>query len=111
MIIEGTRPDFRQMMTGAAAVVCMCGYNTAMDVLQTSVPAVFVPFAEGGETEQTLRAQSLAKQVGFSMVEMADVTADRLAKAVREICDSKPLPADPDQLTAPRILFCSLKIR
>ena len=54
-VIEAARPDFRQMLCHATASVSMCGYNTAMDVLQTGVPSVFVPFDAGNEVEQTLR--------------------------------------------------------
>ena len=49
------------MLTRCAAAVGQCGYNTAIDWLQAGVPGVFVPFAEAGEVEQTLRAGSLQR--------------------------------------------------
>ena len=97
IIIESTRSDFRQMMTGAHAIVCMCGYNTAMDVLQIGVPAVFIPFAEGGETEQTLRAQSLSSKPGFSMVDMSELSAEKLVSAVTLVSKKRPTASDPKQ--------------
>ena len=50
------------MLYHAAASVSLCGYNTALDVLQSGVPAVLVPFDNGGEVEQSLRAEALAPQ-------------------------------------------------
>lgn len=83
--IEAVRPDFREMLTGAAASVSMCGYNTAMDLLQTGVPAVLVPFDDGGEVEQTLRGESLATQGGFEVVPTADVSGARLRSALQKV--------------------------
>jgi len=59
-VVEPPTPDFRMLLTGAAASVSMCGYNTALDVLQAGVPAVLIPFDDGGEVEQGLRADALA---------------------------------------------------
>ena len=58
--VEAARPDFRQMLYHAAASVSLCGYNTALDILQAGTPAVFVPFDDGSEVEQGLRARALA---------------------------------------------------
>ncbi|MDK3074777.1 glycosyltransferase [Sedimentitalea sp. JM2-8] len=82
VIVEAARPDFRQMLTGAAASVSLCGYNTALDILQAGTPAVFVPFDDGNEVEQTLRAQSLAQLPGLTVLRTADLTPEALAKAV-----------------------------
>lgn len=83
--IEAVRPDFRQMLHGAACSVSMCGYNTALDLLQTGVPSVLVPFDDGGEVEQTLRARSLAHQSAMELLPTADATADRLVEAVEQV--------------------------
>lgn len=86
--IEPVRPDFREMLSGAAASVSMCGYNTAMDLLQSGVPAVLVPFDDGGEVEQTLRGQSLAAQGGFEVLMAQDVTPDSLSRNVTRVLKS-----------------------
>jgi predicted glycosyltransferase len=90
VIIEPTRPDFRQMLTGAKATISMCGYNTAMDVLQSQTPAVFVPFDAGGEVEQTLRAESLAQRDGFAVVKADEASGCRLVYALRAVCLERP---------------------
>jgi len=89
-IIEPTRPDFRQMLHHAAAAVAMCGYNTAMDLLQTGTPAVFVPFDAGGEVEQGLRAQSLARHSQFAVVKTADLTPEALLAGLSKVVRHDP---------------------
>lgn len=84
-IVEPARPDFRNMLAGAAASVSLCGYNTAMDVLQTRAPAVFVPFDDGNEVEQSLRASSLSGLSGIATLQSAELTADALCTAVRQV--------------------------
>ncbi|SFT34084.1 glycosyltransferase family protein [Sedimentitalea nanhaiensis] len=84
-VIEPARADFRQMLHHAAASVSMCGYNTALDLLQTGTPAVFVPFDDGNEVEQTLRAQSLARLPGMATLRTCELTPQRLCDAVRQV--------------------------
>ncbi|AVO37662.1 glycosyltransferase family protein [Pukyongiella litopenaei] len=85
VVLEPARPDFRQMLHHAAASVSLCGYNTAMDVLQTGVPAVLVPFDAGNEVEQGLRARSLAPLPGIAVLKTAYLTADSLARSVADV--------------------------
>ena len=80
--IEPARPDFRQMLHHAAASVSLCGYNTALDILQANTAAVFVPFDQGNEVEQGLRATALAKRDGIKVLGRAELTPDALAAAV-----------------------------
>lgn len=92
MIVEPPRPDFRAMLPRAAALVGMCGYNTAMDVLQTGVRTVFVPFDDGGEVEQGLRARALSGQPGIGVLRSADLTGPALLEAVNELGTAPPRP-------------------
>lgn len=94
VILEAARPDFRQMLYHAAASVSMCGYNTALDLMQAGCPTVFVPFDEGGEVEQTLRAQSLCKLPQFSMISAAEITPERLLTQVSKVQTTGHAPAD-----------------
>ena len=80
--VEPVRPDFREMLTGAAASVSMCGYNTALDLLQTGLPAVLVPFDDGGEVEQSLRARSLAALPAVDVIPTVELTPQAMAAAV-----------------------------
>jgi predicted glycosyltransferase len=83
--IEPVRSDFRQMLHHVTASVSMCGYNTALDVLQTGVPAVFVPFDDGGEVEQTLRARALSVQPGIEVLSATDLTPQSLMAEVKRV--------------------------
>lgn len=70
------------MLAHAAVSVSMCGYNTALDLMQTGIPAILVPFDDGGEVEQSLRATSLARSPQFTMLNAASLTSERLAQAI-----------------------------
>lgn len=94
VVIEAARPDFRQMLNHAKASVSMCGYNTAMDVLQTGVSAVFVPFDAGGEVEQTLRAKALSDQPNITVLANADLTPGTLLSAIESsVRSSRSIPS------------------
>ncbi|OIQ31775.1 MAG: glycosyltransferase [Alphaproteobacteria bacterium MedPE-SWcel] len=84
-ILEPARPDFRAMLPHAAASVSMCGYNTALDLLQSGVPAVLVPFDAGNEVEQSLRARSLATLSGVAVETAARLTPARLCTALSQV--------------------------
>ncbi|MCJ2123042.1 glycosyltransferase [Methylobacterium sp. J-077] len=80
--IERARPDYRLLLAGAALSVSQCGYNTAIDLLATATPAVLVPFAAGGETEQRLRAECLAARGLARVLPEAELTAESLLRTV-----------------------------
>jgi predicted glycosyltransferase len=85
IIVDPVRPDFRNMLACATASVSLCGYNTAMDVLQTRIPAVFVPFDDGKEVEQSLRAASLARLPGITTLTSRDLTPETLRIALEQV--------------------------
>ena len=88
LVVESTRSDFRQMLHHAAASVSFCGYNTALDLLQTACPAVLVPFDAGGEVEQGIRAASLARQPGFKVLRSAVLSPENLLAAIGATIES-----------------------
>ena len=81
-IVERFRPDFARRLGIAALSVSQAGYNTTMDILATSTPAVVVPYETGGETEQRLRADILASKRMLAVVPEADLSPGRLAAAI-----------------------------
>lgn len=92
-LLEAARPDFRQILRHAAASVSMCGYNTALDILQAGTPAVFVPFDDGGEVEQSLRAQALSTLDGIAVLRAADATPECLLENIRSVLTHPKRPA------------------
>lgn len=82
LTVERARPDFRDLLARARASVSQCGYNTAMDILTSRVPAVVVPFAAEGETEQTHRAGRLAARGLVVHLPETALTPDALLSAI-----------------------------
>lgn len=94
-VVEGVRPDFRALLSRAALSVGQAGYNTLLDVIHAKVRAVLVPFEDGGETEQALRAAGFAARYGYPLVRAADLSAARLAAAVDAALAGPPPDAPP----------------
>ncbi len=58
-------PSMAPLLSRAGRFVGQCGYNSALEVCQSRLPALFVPFARGQESEQTARAEKL-KDLGLA---------------------------------------------
>jgi predicted glycosyltransferase len=58
-------PSLTPLLARAGRFVGQCGYNSALEVCQAGLPALFVPFARGQESEQTARAEKL-KDLGLA---------------------------------------------
>ena len=92
LLAEPARRDFRQMLHLARVSVSMCGYNTALDVMQASCPAVFVPYDAGNEVEQGIRAEALSRQTGVEAIPTTILTPDVLLSAIASVEGSKRPP-------------------
>jgi predicted glycosyltransferase len=79
-------PDLAAELQVAAASVSQCGYNTALDVIRTRVPALVVPYVTAEENEQTRRAQRLA-DLGVLQV------ADHINGHLPRLLEFEPAPA------------------
>lgn len=90
VVLEPARPDFRVLLQRCAASVSLCGYNTAMDVLQSAVPAVMIAFDDGAEVEQGLRATALAALPALETLPLTGITHEALGTALaRALRDQK----------------------
>jgi predicted glycosyltransferase len=58
-------PSMAPLLTRAGRFVGQCGYNSALEVCQAGLPALFVPFSRGQESEQRMRAEKL-KTLGLA---------------------------------------------
>jgi predicted glycosyltransferase/peptidoglycan/xylan/chitin deacetylase (PgdA/CDA1 family) len=93
VIVERARPDFPALLAGAAMSVSQAGYNTMIDLARAGVPAVVVPFEEGSEAEQRLRAERFAAAGKVTMLPAADCTGETLAVAVSAaLAGQRPFP-------------------
>lgn len=90
--VQRFRSDFTGLLAGAGVSVSQAGYNTAGDLLVAGTRAVLVPFAAGGETEQTERANRLAAAGRAVVLQEADLTGATLARAIGKAL-SGPDPA------------------
>jgi predicted glycosyltransferase len=85
-----TVPDLELELAGARASVSQCGYNTALEVVRSGVPALVVPFADPGEDEQTRRAQRLADLGAVRLLDPRRLAAAALADAIQALDDVRP---------------------
>ncbi|HZU91485.1 MAG TPA: glycosyltransferase, partial [Stellaceae bacterium] len=92
IVVERFRRDIASLLRRARVSVSQAGYNTVLDVLAAQVPAVFVPFAEGRESEQTLRAERLAAKGAAEIVRADELSSDRLAAALDRALARGPSP-------------------
>ncbi|MEQ8662754.1 MAG: glycosyltransferase [Gammaproteobacteria bacterium] len=75
-------PNLDNQLAGTRLSLSQCGYNTMVDVLRADVPALFVPYAEANESEQTVRAARL-EQLGLATcLAQAALGAERLGTAM-----------------------------
>jgi predicted glycosyltransferase len=68
----------------------MCGYNTALDLLQTGVPALIVPFDAGSEVEQGIRAKALGRQSNITVLPSSDLTPETMLASLERAIASPP---------------------
>ena len=93
VIVERFRNDFTVLLRNCVLSVSQGGYNTVLETLQARARAVLVPYAAGGESEQTLRAQLLAERGLVEMVEESELTPASLAAAMDRAA-ARPRPPE-----------------
>jgi predicted glycosyltransferase len=75
-------PEMKSEMRKACVSVSRCGYNTALDLIATSVRALVIPFAETEEDEQTYRARKMEALGLVRVLEESCLTPETLAAEV-----------------------------
>jgi predicted glycosyltransferase len=93
-------PDFLSYLQEASLSVSMAGYNTCMNLIATGTRALVVPFTGGGNTEQTIRAEKLARLGVVGVVSPSelrpDYLAERMVQALQAPSPTHTLPLDQD---------------
>jgi predicted glycosyltransferase len=77
--------DLGAELAGGAVSVSQCGYNTALDVLKSQIPALVVPYLAPGENEQLRRAQRLAALGAVRLLDPRVLGASELARHVASL--------------------------
>lgn len=75
--------------------VSQCGYNTAMELLQSGVKALVVPFCTAHEDEQMSRAQKLMSAGAVKLLHPALMTDKTLAGAILELRQAEKFQSKP----------------
>jgi predicted glycosyltransferase len=97
VIVERSRQDFTARLASCVLSVSQAGYNTVMEILAARTRAVVVPFAGGGEVEQTTRAHLLVARGLLEMIEEGALDGATLAAAIeRAFARPRPAPGDID---------------
>lgn len=93
VIAQRNRADFRQLLAACGVSVSQIGYNTAVDLVQSGTKGIVIPFEDGGEQEQKIRAQALSQcghvRVLSASALDAQALVDSIARAMEE--DTKPI--------------------
>ena len=93
VVVERFRNDFTLRLRNCVLSVSQAGYNTVVETLQARARAVLVPFAAGGEVEQTARARLLEERGLVQVVEEAVLSPATLAAAIdRAAAAPRPAP-------------------
>jgi len=87
-------PDFPRLLQSCLLSVSQGGYNTIMELIAARCPAVIVPFADGGESEQNLRGRLLAERSILQLVDPLDLSPATLAAAIDRAVVPAELPLD-----------------
>jgi predicted glycosyltransferase len=82
--------DLSGEMAASRLSISQCGYNTALDIVRAGVRALVVPFADGGETEQTDRARRLEALGALRVLPAGRLNAMTLAGAIEETLAFEP---------------------
>lgn len=86
--VETFRGDFPRLLQHCLVSVSQGGYNTVMELLAAQCPAVIVPFAEGSESEQSLRGELLAKRGLLELLDPKTLEPAALAAAIDRAADN-----------------------
>lgn len=93
------RADFPDLLVNADLSVSQAGYNTVGDILQAGCRALLIPYATGGETEQSDRAERLQALGRASILTEEHLNGPELAQAIRHSLSLVPMRDAPSLLT------------
>ena len=78
--------DMAQAYADADLVICRAGALTVSELAAVGVAAILVPFPAAVDDHQTANAQYLVREGAAVLIADRDLTADRLAATLRELC-------------------------
>jgi len=81
--------DMARAYADADLVICRAGALTVSELAAVGVAAVLVPFPAAVDDHQTFNAQYLVREGAAVLIADRDLTADRLARELRTLCDGR----------------------
>ncbi len=78
--------DMAQAYAWADLVICRAGALTISELAAAGVGAILVPFPAAVDDHQTHNAQYLVQEGAAVLIHDRDVTAERLADELQELC-------------------------
>jgi predicted glycosyltransferase len=96
IVVDRFRADFTALLAACHVSLSQGGYNTVMELLALRTPAVIIPFAEGQESEQALRASLLAERGALDMLDGDNLDPALLAATLTRRAQAGALPIDLD---------------
>ena len=85
-----TVSDPLSYIEAADVVFAMCGYNTTMEIMRSSTPAILIPRA-GPSAEQRTRARLFARHGWFQLVDPDELGVNTLVQATRAALAGGPV--------------------
>lgn len=92
IVVDRFRADFTNLLATCHVSLSQGGYNTVMELLALQTPAVIVPFAEGQESEQGLRAHLLAERDALDVLDFENLDPALLAATLTRRAQTGALP-------------------
>jgi predicted glycosyltransferase len=88
--LRRTVPDLGAELHGASASISQCGYNTALEVVRSGVPALVVPYATAEEDEQRRRARRLEQLGALRVLDPERLEPVALARELERLPAFRP---------------------
>ena len=90
IVVERARGDFPTLLMNCAMSISQGGYNTLMECMHAGCRSVIVPYAGGLETEQTLRAELLAKRGVVTVIPETELSPAAIVAAIDRALAAAP---------------------
>jgi len=87
---HGFCDNFPEWLQAADLSISMAGYNTCMNLLQASIPALLYPFAQN--REQRMRVTAFANDCAFSLLEKDELNPAKLAHLISRKLKKRKAP-------------------
>ncbi len=90
IVVERARGDFPTLLMNCALSISQGGYNTLMECMHAGCRSIVVPYAGGLETEQTLRAELLARRGVVTVIKETDLSPAAITGAIDQALAATP---------------------